>query len=288
MADDAASTPPPKLKTCFVASPIGDAGSPIRWKADAFLKFIVTPATKALGYADPVRADHIAEPGVVTSQIVRSLIDADVVIVDLTDRNPNVMYELAIRHAAQKPFVQLMTKGQDIPFDVGQSRTIAYDITNPYSIEEAVAELKRHLEICSRDNFQAETPLGRMLDIGKIVATGPRDEVLEKVLAKLDSIESRMPRESSAMQALREGELENFSHRAVTALRNRTKIFGDWSLSFDGMKGDKVRLRGRPNNDASKVVEAEVEWLAGTDSEVARLAKRFHMEAIRLGFVDNQ
>src|SRR3954464_14465268 len=104
---------------CFVVSPIGNPGTPGRHRADLFLKFIVEPVLTELGY-QALRADKISAGGLVTSQIVRHLVEDPLVIADLTDHNPNVMYELAIRHAAQKPFVQLIDKNQTIPFDVGQ------------------------------------------------------------------------------------------------------------------------------------------------------------------------
>ena len=50
--------------------------------------------------------------------------DADLVVADLTDHNPNVFYELAIRHALQLPLVQLIDSAQDLPFDIKAMRTV--------------------------------------------------------------------------------------------------------------------------------------------------------------------
>ena len=57
------------------------------------------------------------------------------VVADLTDHNPNVFYEVAIRHAMQKPLVQLIDENQRIPFDVSDVRTIKVDITDLDSVE---------------------------------------------------------------------------------------------------------------------------------------------------------
>ena len=108
---------------CFVISPIGDESSPERKRSDQLYKYVVTPAAEAHGYA-PVRADKISEPGVITTQIVEYLRDAPVVVADLTDHNPNVYYELAVRHALQKPFVHMIEKRQKLPFDVSPNRAI--------------------------------------------------------------------------------------------------------------------------------------------------------------------
>jgi hypothetical protein len=49
----------------------------------------------------------IASPGSITDYIINQLIDADLMVANLTGPNPNVLYELAVRHAANKPIVTL-------------------------------------------------------------------------------------------------------------------------------------------------------------------------------------
>jgi hypothetical protein len=113
-------------KTCFIIGPIGPTGSPQREHANTFLKYIVEPcaALAECDYADPVRADLIAEPGQITTQIIEHLLHDDLVLADLTDHNPNVFYELSLRHAIGKPVVQL--GGIPLPFDIYASRTIPF------------------------------------------------------------------------------------------------------------------------------------------------------------------
>ena len=88
----------PEKKTCFVISPIGEPESDTRKRADKILKYVIDPSVERRGYK-AVRADHISEPGMITSQVIQHIVDDDLVIADLTDRNPNVFYELALRHA---------------------------------------------------------------------------------------------------------------------------------------------------------------------------------------------
>ncbi|SRR6266404_2023442 len=73
-------------------------------------------------------ADQITTPGPITAQIIRQLLDAPLVIADLSGTNPNVMYELAIRHSSGKPVIQISTNISEIPFDVAGLRTIGVDI----------------------------------------------------------------------------------------------------------------------------------------------------------------
>ena len=110
-------------------------------KIDNVLKYIVETALQ--DKYEIIRADDIRQPGTVTVQIIEQLLEAPLVVADLSDRNANVYYELAIRHAVKKPVVHLITKGQEAPFDVNQMRYIPFDITDPGSIENAKEELRQ-------------------------------------------------------------------------------------------------------------------------------------------------
>jgi hypothetical protein len=91
-------------KLCFVIGPIGAHKSDIRAEADKLLKLIIkrTFRTHFNDYK-VVRADEISQPGMVDSQVISSVIDADLVIADLSTKNANAFYELGIRHLLQKP-----------------------------------------------------------------------------------------------------------------------------------------------------------------------------------------
>lgn len=118
---------------CFYVTPIGEEGSEHRKHADLFLGSIVEPALEQ-SQLKLVRADGIDKPGTITKQIIEYLIKSRLVIVDLSFHNPNVFYELAIRHAARLPVVQIIRAADRIPFDVSQSRTIRIDTTDIYSL----------------------------------------------------------------------------------------------------------------------------------------------------------
>ena len=117
-----------------------------RKRADQVLNHIIKPATENVGYA-AVRADAISEPGILTTQVIQHLIDDDLVVADLTGRNPNVFYELAIRHAIRKPIVQIIDVDEPIPFDVSQQRTILVDLHDLDSVANCRSELCKQINI---------------------------------------------------------------------------------------------------------------------------------------------
>lgn len=119
--------------TAFYVSPIGDPDSDIRKHADLFSSSIVEPALEQ-SKLRLIRADQIESPGVITRQILDYIIHSRLVIADLSFHNPNVFYELAIRHLMRKPTVQIMRSKDKVPFDINQSRTIMIDDTDIYSL----------------------------------------------------------------------------------------------------------------------------------------------------------
>ena len=127
-------------KVCFYITPIGDEGTEQRKHSDLFLSSLIEPALAGFGL-EVVRADMIGQPGMITSQILEHLLKAKLVIADLSFHNPNVFYEMAIRHFTKLPIVQICRKSDRLPFDVNQVRTIAIDTTDIYSL---VPKLETH------------------------------------------------------------------------------------------------------------------------------------------------
>lgn len=124
--------------TCFYITPIGEDDSEQRKHSDLFLGSIIEPALEQF-QLKVVRADNIDKPGFITRQIIDYLLRSRLVIADLSFHNPNVFYELAIRHAARLPVVQLIRSADRIPFDLNQVRTIKIDTTDIYSLVPRIA-----------------------------------------------------------------------------------------------------------------------------------------------------
>jgi tetratricopeptide (TPR) repeat protein len=60
------------------------------------------------------------------------------IIAELTNRNPNVMYELGMAHAAKKPVIMLIEDGEDPPFDVNHIRYLRYDKYNLHELRRSL------------------------------------------------------------------------------------------------------------------------------------------------------
>jgi predicted nucleotide-binding protein/nucleoside 2-deoxyribosyltransferase len=136
------------VKTCFLISPLGAENSEVRKYAEDFWEFIVFPACEEMNY-QPIRVDKIHSARSITRDILELLFKSDVVIADLSYLNPNVMYELGVRHSTGKPVILMAKKGQTIPFDVATIRTIIYDLYDTKSIintRKLLIETLKHIE----------------------------------------------------------------------------------------------------------------------------------------------
>lgn len=177
-------------KDCFVIAPIGEAESDTRKRSDQILKHVISPALKECGYK-PTRADQISEPGMITSQVIQHIVDDPLVVADLTERNPNVFYELAIRHAIRKPLVQIIKKGEQIPFDVAGTRTIHVDHHDLDSVEQAKTEIIAQVRALEKNPANIETPISVSLDLQILrQSDNPEQRSLADVLSVITELRS--------------------------------------------------------------------------------------------------
>ncbi len=177
-------------KACFVIAPIGETESETRKRSDQVLKHIITPAAEACGYKT-TRADQISEPGMITSQVIQKIVDDPLVIADLTERNPNVFYELAIRHVIRKPLVQIIKKGEQIPFDVAGTRTIHVDHHDLDNVEEAKEEIIAQIKSIDKGSSIQETPISVSLDLQLLKQSdNPEQRSLADVLSVITELRS--------------------------------------------------------------------------------------------------
>ena len=73
-----------------------------------------------------IRGDQEARPGEIVRGVVRDLVESEFAIAVLTGHNPNVFYELGVRHAIRNNTLLLAEDEQDVPFDLRPQRLIIY------------------------------------------------------------------------------------------------------------------------------------------------------------------
>jgi len=183
--------------TCLVISPLGDPGTDARKRADQVFKHIIQPVVSALGFAAK-RADEIGLPGIISGPLLAAVADSDLVVADLTDHDANVFYELAIRHAAQRPVVQLIDSAQRPPFDLRDLHTIRLDVHDLDSAEEARRQLKDQIER-SGTSAHVDTPIASARALKTLwESQEPAAPVLAEALNEIRALERERIRRGSA------------------------------------------------------------------------------------------
>lgn len=132
-------------RKCFIICPLGDDKSEVRKRSDQLLNHVLEPVLLRNNY-DALRADQIPKVGFITTQIINLVVESELVIADLTGSNPNVFYELALRHASGKPYIQVVDAGAKIPFDISGIRTISINMSDLDSVEQAKKEIEAQIK----------------------------------------------------------------------------------------------------------------------------------------------
>lgn len=154
---------PDSAKSCFVIGPLGKRRSSVRKRADALLAELIRPAVEPLGY-EVVRPEM---PGVIDimPEVTRHLLEDDLVVADLTGGNPNVFYELAIRHVRGKALVQLIKEGDEIPFNLRGTNVIEVNLDDHDAISSVKALIQDNVRAMEANGGIISSPIGTITEL---------------------------------------------------------------------------------------------------------------------------
>jgi nucleoside 2-deoxyribosyltransferase len=152
---------------------------------DAVYTDLIKPTFEAVGY-DVKRADDIESHQNILKDIVRSIASADLIIADLTSLNANVLYELGIAHALQKPVIIIAQSIDEVPFDLASYRVIQYS-THFKETSKLAEKLKGMAEKTKMGKLEFSNPISDFLD---------PDFIKQKIYTKI-SIEEEKASETS-------------------------------------------------------------------------------------------
>ena len=147
---DSASLLASSSSLCFVIMPFGP-------EYESVYRQLIKPTAEPFGLK-VLRADDIYSPGVITEQIRAAIHQSVICIVDITGKNPNVLYELGIAHTLGKPTILLTQSVEQIPFDLRAFRVVIYDIKKISKARENLAGTIQEI-LGKRRLVEAETLL---------------------------------------------------------------------------------------------------------------------------------
>lgn len=177
--------------TCFVITPIGSPKSAPRLHADWVFHRAVTPACEEAGLSAPDRADRILHTPMITAAIFKGIEESDICIADLTFLNPNVFYELGIRHAIERPVIHIAQSGTVLPFDNGQHFTHFFDVNDFHEIEALRNYLVTQFKMILSDEYSLSNPLTQARGRKAIASSADsKDQLFESFNDRLRVLEA--------------------------------------------------------------------------------------------------
>ncbi len=157
--------------SCFVDMPFGkktDPKSGIEVNFDQIYNEAIKPAVEATGI-ECIRGDKERTGGIIHTAMFARLLLSEFVVADLTMVNPNVFYELGVRHTA-RPYstIPIFATISELPFDVSLVRAIPYDLENGQISKQAkqalINAIQERIERVLQGPLSKDSPLFQLFD----------------------------------------------------------------------------------------------------------------------------
>lgn len=185
-ADLALAVPAVSEEYCFIATPIGDPSSTIRRAAEGVINSVILPVLARLGLQAHV-PHLLTNPGSITIQVIEYLLRDKLVIANLTGLNPNVMYELAVRHAARMPAVVIAESGTVLPFDIATERTLFF--TNDMQGTEELLPTLEDVARAALADKEPDNPVYRAVQ-AQVMKEVVKDDAQRYLIERMDRLET--------------------------------------------------------------------------------------------------
>lgn len=231
-------------KNCFVIMPIADCDGYEKGHFAHVYDDIIKPAIDKTEFT-AIRADEVKETNFIHLDILKKLIDAPIAVCDLSTRNPNVLFELGIRQAFDKPVVLIQEKGTPKIFYIAPLRYLEYSKEMKY---HEVLESQKSLQEAIEATKAAEGDSGNINSIVKLMALSspaiiPNLDNSNKEVLALDVMRSQMNDLKMMMEMMvhegRKGISRRSSIAAIEYERIVNKLEKISSLKMDIEQADR-------------------------------------------------
>lgn len=181
-------------KSCFIIMPISDNANYPEGHFNRVYEYIIKPACELANF-EPIRADEVTSTNYIALDIIKKIIETDLAICDLSSQNANVLYELGIRQAFNKPVVLIKDNSTKRIFDIQGFRDIEYDSNLRIDNVNLTKELLSKVIINTYENKEVEiNSLIKLLSISPAEITESTKISVESelILNQLNSINNRL------------------------------------------------------------------------------------------------
>jgi hypothetical protein len=159
---------------------------------DRYYDEVYKPAVQAAGLV-PKRADDLYRPSAIVHDIWAYVRKSQVMLADVTGKNPNVFYELGLAHALGKPVVIVTRSMEDVPFDLRALRVIQYDVQDPEWSELLSEKITKSLnEVLDKPEEAVPPPFLSEKKVSKTASVTPTHKALLQMQQDIDRIRAEL------------------------------------------------------------------------------------------------
>lgn len=183
--------------TCGIIMPIATMSSEYTSDHWSDVRHILHKAIEKAGFIPRIVSDS-EESTVIHGSIINNIYNDAIIVCDVSNKNANVMFELGMRLAFNKPVVIVKDDKTDYSFDTGNIQHEAYrkDLRHS-SVEKFIEDLSRKIiktyEASKKEEYQSFLSYFGKFEVAKIENKSiGEEEALGKLLNKMNSIESQL------------------------------------------------------------------------------------------------
>jgi hypothetical protein len=227
-----------QMKKCFVVMPISDQEGYEKGHFNRVYEHLIKPACEKVGFI-AIRADEEVKTNYIVVDIIKKILDSEMVICDLSAKNPNVLYELGLRQAFNKKVVLIKDKKTSRIFDIQGLRTLDYDNTL------RIDEVNKSIDQISKTILETyESKGGEINSLIQLLAIQPADlpsqinlsQESSLILDTLSEISNRLRR----LEKPEKSEPENFD--SIISLNGFEFKVGDSIYNGSDLLGQLVDI----------------------------------------------
>ena len=208
--------------------PISDPDGYVKGHFKHVYEDIIVPACDKTGFK-ALRADQVKQSNLIHLDILQKLLDAPMAVCDLSSRNPNVLFELALRQAFDKPVALIQEVGTPAVFDISPFRYVEYRKERTY---HEVLEDQSKISATIKDTFEEHrdgkgvNSIIKLLRISKpaslpdINATDATADIQQLILAELNQLRD----EFRSLRYESNNALHNMSDRLYIELQQLNEL----------------------------------------------------------------
>jgi hypothetical protein len=212
--------------SCFIIMPISDPDSYEKGHFKRVYENIFKPACALAGYK-AVRADDVVNANLIHLDILRKILESPMAICDLSTRNPNVMFELGLRQAFDKPVVLVQEIGTPPIFDISPLRYTEYHREHIYESvledQKKIAEVIRETAKSGANDVNSIVRLLSLTQPAQLaqISEGERESgLLQTILAELNFLKTEIKRDQFERQKTFRNTVNAKSYALETAERD--------------------------------------------------------------------